>query len=95
MTDDEKSSLKDEVKIGYKTIKSAYKYLAGIGTGLSGVFSIPLNTFTDFVKQADLVNGRDVKFAESDTQFLTLNKRSKNTYLNPGVALVRFQFLEI
>ena len=95
MEDEEIASVKEEAKSGYKTIKAAFKYLSGIGTGSGGVFSIPLNTFTDFAKQVDLVNGKDIRFAESDTQFLTLNKRSKNTYLNPGVALVRFQFLEI
>lgn len=42
-----------------------------------------------------MVNGKDIRFAESDTQFLTLNKRAKNSYLNPGVALIRFQLLEI
>ena len=95
MTDEEMSELKEELRKGYKIFKIAYKYLSGIGTGSGGVFSIPLNAYTDFVKQIDLVNGKDIRFAESDTQFLTMNKRSKNSYLNPGVALIRFQFLEI
>ena len=41
------------------------------------------------------MNGKDIRFAESDTLFLTMNKRTKPTNLNPGVALVRYQFLEI
>ena len=96
MTDEEMDELKEELRKGYRIFKTAYKYLSGVGTGSGGgVFSIPLNTYTDFVKQIDLVNGKDIRFAESDTQFLTMNKRSKNSYLNPGVALIRFQFLEI
>jgi hypothetical protein len=59
------------------------------------VFAIPLNCYTDFVKLVGLVDGKDVRFSDSDTLFITLNKRGKNTPLNPGVALVRFQLLEI
>jgi hypothetical protein len=96
MNEEEIEGIKSELGKGYKIFKSAYKYLSGVGTGSGGgVFSIPLNCFTDFVKQIDLVNGKDIRFAESDTQFLTLNKRSKPSNLNPGVALIRFQFLEI
>lgn len=96
MTDEEMEELKEELKKGYRIFKSAYKYLSGVGTGSGGgVFAIPLNCYTDFVKQIDLVNGRDIRFAESDTLFLTMNKRNKNSYLNPGVALIRYQFLEI
>lgn len=96
MTEEEVSELKEELRKGYRIFKSAYKYLSGVGTGSGGgVFAIPLNCYTDFVKQIDLVNGKDIRFAESDTIFLTLNKRSKNSYLNPGVALIRFQFLEV
>ena len=96
MTEEEKKEIKQELGEGYKTFKALYKYLSGVGTGSGGgVFSIPLNCYTDFVKQIELVNGKDIRFAESDTLFLTMNKRSKNHYLNPGVALVRFQFLEI
>jgi NLR family CARD domain-containing protein 3 len=96
MTDEELLEIKTELRKGYKIFKSAYKYLAGVGTGSGGgVFSIPLNCYTDFVKQIDLVNGKDIRFAESDTLFLTQNKRNKTSYLNPGVALVRYQFLEV
>jgi len=54
------------------------------------VFSITLNGYTDFVKQINLVDGNIIKFAESDTQFITMNKRTKPSPLNPGVAIVRF-----
>ena len=56
---------------------------------------MPLNAYTDFVKQINLVDGNKIRFAESDTQFITMNKRTKPSPLNPGIALVRFQVLEI
>ena len=57
--------------------------------------SIPFNAYTDIVaKQLNLVDNKVVKYAESDTLFLTVNG-NKKTSLNPANALVRFQFLEI
>ena len=57
--------------------------------------SIPFNAYTDIVaKQLNLVDSKVVKYAESDTLFLTVNG-NKKTSLNPANALVRFQFLEI
>ena len=47
------------------------------------------------MKYIGLVDGKEVRFAESDTIFLTVNKRNKPTNLNPGIALVRYQFLEV
>lgn len=38
-----------------------------------------LNAYTDFVKQVNLVDGKIIAFATSDTEFITMNKRSKNT----------------
>ena len=54
-----------------------------------------LNCYTDLVKQVGLLDGRVINQTTSDTEFLAINKRSKATNLNPGVALVRFQFMEI
>lgn len=69
--------------------KETYKYLSSIGSNGS-VFSIQLNCYTDFVKQINLVDGNIIRFATSDTEFITMNKRTKPSPLNPGVALVRF-----
>lgn len=69
--------------------------MAAVGLSGSGIFSVPLNAYTDFVKQINLVDGNKIRFAESDTQFITMNKRTKPSPLNPGIALVRFQVLEI
>lgn len=68
--------------------------MSSIGSN-GNVFSITLNAYTDFVKQINLVDGNIVKFAASDTEFISMNKRTKASPLNPGVALVRFQFMEI
>ncbi len=57
--------------------------------------AIPFNGYNDTVaKQMSLVDNRSVKFAESDTLFLTVNG-NKKTPFNPANALVRFQFFEI
>ena len=74
--------------------RETYKYLSSIGSN-GNVFSITLNAYTDFVKQIALVDGTTIRFAASDTEFISMNKRSKATAMNPGVALVRFQFMEI
>ena len=41
------------------------------------------------------MDGNIIKFAASDTEFISMNKRSKATPLNPGNAIIRWQFLEI
>ena len=68
--------------------------MSSIGAN-GNVFSIQLNCYTDFVKQIELVDGHTIRFAQSDTEFITMNKRTKPSPLNPGVALIRFQFLEV
>lgn len=72
-------------------IREAFKYQAG--QTMSGhIPAIPFNGYNDTVaKQMSLVDNRSVKFAESDTLFLTVNG-NKKTPLNPANALVRFQF---
>ncbi len=59
------------------------------------MFSILLNCYTDFVKQIGLHDGKIINATTSDTEFLSINKRTKPSNLNPGLALVRFQFMEI
>ena len=74
--------------------KETYKYMSSIGSNGS-VFSILLNCYTDFVKQVCILDGKIINATTSDTEFRSINKRSKPTNLNPGVALVRFQLMEI
>lgn len=80
----------------YWMIREVYKYQSAIGTSVGSTpFAIPLNFYTDYVKNAGILDGKELTISESDTVFLTINKRSKVTPLIPGNALVRFQFLEI
>lgn len=41
------------------------------------------------------MDGKEISISESDTVFLTINKRTKVSHLIPGNALVRFQFCEL
>lgn len=62
---------------------------------VGNVFSIAFNTYNEVViKQLALVDGSIVRFAESDTLFLSVNG-NKKTPLNPANALVRFQLMEV
>lgn len=59
--------------------------------GIAGdIFSIPLNTYTDFIKDVlELLDGEKLKFADADRLFITVNA-NKKTPLIPANALVRF-----
>jgi hypothetical protein len=59
------------------------------------VFAVQLNIYTDFVKQIGLLDGKVVNTSLSDTEFYSINRRTKASSTNPGTALVRFQFIEI
>ena len=58
-------------------------------------FSLNLNSYTDYLRQARVYDRKTVSITDTDTLFFTTNKRDKPTQLNPANALVRFQFLEI
>jgi hypothetical protein len=47
------------------------------------------------VKQIGLHDGKIINATTSDTEFISINKRTKPSNLNPGLALVRFQLMEI
>lgn len=74
--------------------KEVYKYLASNGANRQ-VFSVQLNIYTDFVKQIGLLDGKVINTSLSDTEFYSINRRTKASSTNPGTALVRFQFIEI
>ena len=87
-----------EVKLAlwncYGVIKETYRYFSAHGAS-SNLAQIPLNSYTEYVKGIKLVDGREVKFAASDTEFISITKRAKKTALVPGNALIRSQFVEI
>lgn len=41
------------------------------------------------------IRANNINITETDTLFFTTNKREKATNLNPGNALIRYQFVEI
>lgn len=71
-----------------------YKQQASYGSA-GQVYSISLNSHTDFVKSIGLIDGKHVNISLSDTEFVSINKRNKPSPLNPAQALVRYQFVEI
>ena len=78
----------------YRAIKDTYKYFSAMG--LTGdVFSIPINAFTEFMNQSDIVDGKLIKLSEMDILFITTNTVSVKLPFNPDRALVRYQFMEI
>lgn len=84
------------LKRHYWNIKEVYKYQSAIGSSSgSTTFSLPLNFYTDYIRNAKVLEGKEISISESDTLFLTINKRTKATALIPGNSLIRFQFLEI
>jgi len=84
------------LKKHYWVVKEIFKYQSAIGTSSGSVpFAIPLNFYTEFVKNTGALSDKDISISQSDTLFLMINKRSPMTPLNPGHSFVRFQFLEI
>ena len=61
------------MKDNYDKIYEAFKYYGGIGP-VSGIFSISLNVYTDFMKDCIcLVDGNYVKLPDADRTFISVN----------------------
>jgi len=79
----------------YKNLKDCYKHFAAIGAP-SEIWSIPLNTYTDFCSSAGIIDGKVLKLSDFDRIFIatyTKTEKEKNPR-NPDRALVRYQFME-
>lgn len=88
--------IKAILKKNYWTIRDAFKYYASISSSTgSCTFALTLNSYTDYLKQAGIYKNKTISFTDTDTLFFTLNKREKPSILNPGNAIIRYQFLEI
>lgn len=93
---DEENEVMVSLKYHYWIIREIFKYQSAIATSAnSPTFAIPLNFYTEFARVTDILSGKEISVSESDTLFLTMNKRTKASPLNPGTALIRFQFVEI
>jgi len=79
----------------YKNLKDCYKHFAAIGAP-SEIWSIPLNTYTDFCSSAGIIDGKILKLSDFDRIFIatyTRTEKERNPR-NPDRALVRYQFME-
>ena len=75
--------------------RACYKFIAGISP-LGHIFSIPLNSYTDFfVNKTGIVDNKTLKLPDVDRSFIATNYMDKKIPLNPSTALVRFEFLEM
>lgn len=79
----------------YKQIKDCYKYFAAIGAP-SEIWSIPLNTFTEFGLSAGIIDGKLMKLSDFDRIFIATYTRTdkERNPRNPDRAVVRYQFME-
>lgn len=92
---EEEAQIKEIFRANYWVIREIYKHQASLGTSAaSSTFAISLNQYTEFVKSTGLMNIKQITQSEVDMIFIVLNKRYKKTDLNPGNAIIRFQFLE-
>lgn len=79
----------------YPNLKDCYKYYSAVGAP-SEIWSIPLNTYTDFCNTCGIIDGKILKLSDFDRIFIatyTKSDKEKN-HRNPDRALVRYQFLE-
>ena len=79
----------------YKQLKDCYKYYAAIGAP-SEIWSIPLNTFTEFGLSAGIIDGKLMKLSDFDRIFIATYTRTdkERNPRNPDRAVVRYQFME-
>lgn len=87
-------TVKDMLWKVYRQIKDIYKYYSAIGVS-GDIFSMPVNAFTDFLNQGNVIDNRNLKLADTDLLFITTNAVTTKQPFNPDRALVRFQFMEI
>lgn len=93
--EDELQTVKELLYSIYKQLKDCYKHFSAIGAP-SEIWSIPLNTYTEFCSTAGIIDGKLVKLSDFDRIFIatyTRTEKDRNPR-NPDRALVRYQFLE-
>jgi hypothetical protein len=92
---DDEDKVKEELKKVFWDIRDVFKYYSSISSSTgSCCFGLQLNSFTELMKAAGIYRNKTITLSDTDTIFLTLNKREKKSVLNPGNALIRYQFLE-
>jgi Ni,Fe-hydrogenase I cytochrome b subunit len=92
--DKDKKRIFDYLFTQYARIKDTYKHFSVI-SNQTEVPSIAMNSFTEFINQTEIIDGRTLKLADIDLLFITTKSSSTKHPLNPDRALVRYQFMEI
>jgi len=93
--EDDLKSVKQLLYSIYRPLKDCYKHYAAIGAP-SEIWSIPLNTYTEFCLSSGIIDGKLMKLSDFDRIFIatyTKTDKEKNPR-NPERALVRYQFME-
>ena len=75
----------------YRVIKDAYRVQAGLSSA-GTVISVPLNQYTVFLQELDLIDNFNFKQADADRMFIAINTffEGKREALNPANSLVRY-----
>ena len=95
-SEEELNKIKLELRKAYWNIRDVFKYYSSISSATgSWTFAISLNSYTDYLKYAEVYKNKNITITDTDTLFFTTNKKEKATVLNPGNAVIRYQFLEI
>ena len=88
-------AVKEAARKFYRYIKDAYRVQAGLGNAGS-VFSVPLNQFTSFLQELDLIDNHNFKQADADRMFIAINTVvGLRGPQNPANSLVRYQLMEL
>ena len=80
-----KSTVEEVKKVAryfYPYLKEAYREQAGLGI-VSSIFSVPMNQFTTFIQECNMVDPDDFKMADADRMFITVNAGVRGP-LNPA-----------
>jgi hypothetical protein len=79
----------------YRHIRNCYKYYSSVGVA-SDIWGIGNNSFTEWINQCGIIDGKTFNLAGSDLQFNISNyPGDRKDLYNPKGSLVRFNFLEI
>ena len=98
---DELYEVRDVIWECYDTIMDAYEFYSVMGTSMSSLYTISLNSYSDFVDDCNIPDSKSktCKRKDLDTIFIVANveedKASKVNKQNDDRALMRFEFLEV
>jgi hypothetical protein len=87
--------IKALLKEKYPKFRESYKYTAGVDPQ-DNLVCIGVNTFSDVVSNlTGFIDGRNMKLADLDLEFISTNANGKQSKRNPERMLVRHNWMEI